>query len=906
MGIKRHGKSTKSISQPDKTKKTHSFACGIDAVNFFLFSFTFYLNKHNDISFFPYFCMPRLITGQGSIKYRFLCSEALKVPLFIKNRYQPMKISYNWLRQYLPINMKPEEVSEILTGTGLEVEVIEKFEPVTGVLEGVVVGKVVSCRKHPNAEKLTLTGVDVGNNKILQIVCGADNVAEGLMVPVALEGATLTMNERSLTIRKTKIRGEISEGMICAEDELGLGESHEGIMVLEPDAVPGTNAVDYFRLETDTVFEIGLTPNRIDAASHFGVARDLAAWLGQNRDVKLFKPGVESFEPDNNDYPVEIVINDQKSCLRYSGLTISGVKVTPSPAWLQNRLRAIGLKPINNVVDITNYVLFETGQPLHAFNADLIKGKKVIVGQLPEGTSFITLDENKIELSAEDLMICNAEEGMCIAGIFGGIGSSVDETATNIFLESACFDPVSIRKSSRRHGINTDASFRFERGTDPSVTVYVLKRAALLIKEIAGGKISSEITDVYPKPVKPVKLDLDYDYVDRLVGEIIPKEIIKKILTHLDFIILAETATRLSLEIPLYRVDVTRKADVVEEILRIYGYNKIAVPESLRTNLSRSAKPDKEKYEHSVADLLTSMGFNEIICNSLTSSSYYRKLSPFPEEKLVKLINPLSSDLDSLRQTLLFGGLESVLFNTNRKNPDLRLYEFGNVYSYRGSEKDKNELKNYRETRHLALFLSGTSGKALWNRKERPSDFFDIKAYVNQVFRHTGLDPDRLHNEEIESEIFLYGLQHIADDKVIAEYGPVHPEILKKIDLKNEVYFADIRWDELIGQAAKKKTVYRELPRFPEVRRDLAMELDKKIKFQTIREIALETENILIRNISLFDVYEGKNIADGKKSYAISFYLQDIERTLTDSRIDAVMDKLAKALEEKAGARIRR
>jgi len=709
-----------------------------------------------------------------------------------------MKISYNWLKQYLQTNLSPLQISEILTSIGLEVEAVEKFESVKGGLEGVVTGK------------------------------------------------------------------------------------------------------------TDTVFEIGLTPNRIDAASHFGVARDLAAWLGQSGEVELIRPGVGHFKPDNNDYPIEIIIKDPVACPRYSGLTVSGVTVAPSPAWLQNRLRAIGLKPVNNVVDITNYVLHETGQPLHAFNADKITGRKVIVGQLPEKTRLITLDEEERELSSEDLIICNEEEGMCIAGVMGGIGSGVDESTVNIFLESACFDPVSIRRSARRHSLSTDASFRFERGTDPSVTVYVLKRAALLIKEIAGGNISSEVTDAYPKPVEPVRLDLDLGYVRRLVGEEIPLERIKRILTLLDFIITKENEGELSLEIPLYRVDVTRQADVVEEILRIYGYNTISVPDFVHSTLSYSDKPDKEKYEHTIADMLTSLGFNEIISNSLTRASYYVNLPGFPEEKLVRILNPLSSDLDNMRQTLLFGGLEVILYNANRKNPDLKLYEFGNVYSYSGSDKDKGDLKKYNESRHLALFTSGSTGKSLWNRPGKQSDFYDIKAYVGQVIRRAGIDPDIFHHKEIRNEIFLYGLQLFADNQIIAEYGCVHPVLLEKTGIKTDVFYAGIRWDELVTFASKKRTVYSELPRFPEVRRDLAMELDREILFQAIKGIAFETEKKLLRNITLFDIYEGDKIAEGKKSYAISFILQDMEGTLKDNQIDAVMDKMARAFEEKAGARIRR
>ena len=817
-----------------------------------------------------------------------------------------MKISYNWLKEYLPTHLKPEEISEILTSIGLEVEGTELYQSVKGGLEDVVIGKVVSCSKHPDADKLSLTKVDIGIGKHIQIVCGAPNVAEGQNVPVATVGTTLYKDDQSLTIKKTRIRGEASEGMICAEDELGLGDSHEGIMVLDESIAPGTPASEYFNVESDTVFEIGLTPNRIDAASHYGVARDLAAWFGQDKEVKLIRPEVESFEPDNNDYPVEIIVRDPESCIRYSGLTISGVKVAPSPLWLQNRLKSIGLKPINNIVDITNYVLHETGQPLHAFNSDNITGSKVIVGQLPERTKMITLDEQERELSSEDLMICNTEEGMCIAGVLGGKSTGVDENATNIFLESACFNPVSIRKTARRHAISTDASFRFERGTDPSATVYVLKRAALLIKKIAGGEISSDITDVYPNPAVPVKLELDLDYVRRLVGEVIPEKRIKRILGLLDFKISKEEKEKLHIEIPLYRVDVTRQADVVEEILRIYGYNTVSVPETVSSNLAYSEKPDKEKYTHAVADMLANLGFNEIMSNSLTRSAYYNGLSVFPEEKLVHIINPLSADLESMRQTLLFGGLEAVLYNSNRKNPDLKLYEFGNVYSFSGNDEAKSDLRNYLESEHLALFISGAAHQNLWNSKLRNVDFFDIKAFIYQIFKRTGCDPELFQHEEIQNEVFLYGLQISAKNQIIAEYGAVHPEILKMTGIKNEVFYADIRWNVIIKEASQKEIVYSELPKYPEVRRDLAMELDKEIKFGTIREIAFKTEKKLLQKINLFDVYQGEKIAEGKKSYAISFILQDMEGTLKDKEIDSVMDNLAKAFEDKAGARIRR
>jgi phenylalanyl-tRNA synthetase beta chain len=817
-----------------------------------------------------------------------------------------MKISYNWLRQYLSTELTPEKMAEVLTDIGLEVEGMMPYQPVKGGLEGVVVGEVISCEKHPNADKLTLARVNAGNGNLLQIVCGAPNVAKGQKVAVALTGTTLYSGEKSVIIKETKIRGELSEGMICAEDELGLGDSHDGIMVLNSDAVPGSPAGEYFNIEDDIVFEIGLTPNRIDAASHFGVARDLAAWAGQNGEkTGLNRPGVADFSPDNNDYPVDIIIDDKKSCTRYSGVTISGVNVAPSPFWLQSRLRSIGLKPINNIVDITNYVLHETGQPLHAFNADRIKGGKVIVGPLPEGTDFVTLDGQVRKLSGEDLMICNTEEGMCIAGVFGGISSGVAEGTTRVFLESACFDPVSVRRTARRHGLNTDASFRFERGSDPSITVYALKRAGLLIKEIAGGTISSDIKDVYPVPAMPVKLELGFGYTWKLVGTEIPVDRMVRILSLLDFNV-EKGENGLMLEIPLYRVDVTRPADVVEEILRIYGYNNIPVPDSIHSTISYSRKPDKEKYTHSVADMLSSLGFNEIISNSLTKSSYYKNSRSFPEENLIGLLNPLSADLDCMRQSLIFGGLEAVAYNSNRKNQDLKLYEFGNIYSYHGGKGGESDLKNYSESAHLALIITGLTGKTLWNSQSRPFEFHDIKAYAHHVLKHAGIDTEQLSSEETGNELFIHGLRLMSGEKVIAEYGLVKPEISGKAEIKNDVFYADICWDNLLEQAAKKSTVFSELPKFPEVRRDLALELDTGVKFSTIKDIIWDTEKKLLRSINLFDVYQGDKIGEGKKSYAISFILQSQEGTLTDSLIDAVMERIAGALESKAGARIRR
>ncbi len=818
-----------------------------------------------------------------------------------------MKISFNWLKEYIPVDLTPGEVSRILTNTGLEVEGMEETETVPGGLKGVVVGQVVECRRHPNADRLFVTKVDVGNGVLLPIVCGAPNVAEGQKVPVALVGTTLTMGDKKLTLKKTKIRGEVSEGMICAEDELGLGNSHDGIMVLDPETPVGMPAADYFHIESDTVFEIGLTPNRIDGASHLGVARDLAAFLNQEEDrIAMRYPDVAAFGVDNHDLPIDIIIENEEGCRRYSGITLTNVKVGPSPDWLQRKLKSVGLTPINNVVDVTNFVLYETGHPMHAFDADKIKGNKVIIKTLPEGTPFRTLDGEIRKLSSEDLMICNEKEGMCIAGVFGGYDSGVKEETTSVFLESAWFTPGYIRKTARRHQLNTDASFRFERGADPNITVYALKRAAILIREITGGTISSEINDVYPHPISDFSVTLRYQRLAQLSGFNIPAGRVKKILKNLDIKIVRETDEQLDLKVPPYRVDVKREADVIEEVLRIYGYNNIPIPNHLKASLSYSLKPDKEKIVNMISDMLASLGFHEIMSNSLTAGAYYENGRDYPADRTPKLFNPLSSELDSLRQTLLFGGLEAVRRNINHKRNRLKLYEFGNVY-YIDSEKKVNvPLKKYGEDFHFALFLSGPVAPASWREKPSDTDYYVLKSYVDRLVEKLGVPEITADKEEIRnSDIFQAALIYRQHNKEIVRFGEVHPDLLERFDIEQPVFFAEFRLDPVLKHLGKHKIIYREPAKFPEVRRDLALLLDKEVRFEDIRSLAFRTEKKILKKVTVFDVFEDPKLGENKKSYAVSFVLQDPGRTLTDKQIDGVMNRLIKAFEEKFDAKIR-
>ncbi|MCX6303177.1 MAG: phenylalanine--tRNA ligase subunit beta [Bacteroidia bacterium] len=817
-----------------------------------------------------------------------------------------MKISYNWIKDYLDIDIEPNKLSVILTGLGLEVEAMEEWESVKGGLKGVVIGEVLTCKKHPDADKLTITTVNVGGSEPLHIVCGAPNVAAGQKVPVATVGTVVFKGNESLEIKKSKIRGELSEGMICAEDELGLGTLHEGIMVLDKDAVPGTPASEYFKIEKDSVYQIGLTPNRIDSGSHFGAARDLAAYLNINkvRSTTARLPSVDAFKPDNNDNPYEVIIENSTDCPRYTGVTISGVKIGESPEWLKNKLMAIGLNPINNVVDITNFVQYEIGQPLHAFDADKIEGKKVIIRNLPEKSKFITLDGTERSLSSKDLMICNTKDGMCIAGVFGGIRSGVTESTKNIFLESAYFNPVTIRKTARRHGLNTDASFRFERGADPEITTWALKRASLLIREIAGGKISSEIKDVYPKKINREKIEVSYKSIDRLIGKQIDHQIIKKILVLLDIKILEEKGDSITLEIPLYRVDVHREADVVEEIMRIYGYNNIEISDHVNSTLTYEEKPDREKIVNIISDMLTANGFAEIMCNSLNPSSFYEN-DDFNREELVMLANPLSSDLNAMRQSLLYGGLSSVSRNINRQNPDLRMYEFGYCYFSRKSDQSFPGVDNFTETRSLDLFISGNTGPKRWNYKTNPTGFFNIKASVEMILSRLGIATDSLSSGESNKRYFSESFTWSDNKKVVAEAGMISREYLNKFDISQDVYYAHIDWDLVIKLIKNHSVSYNELPKYPWVRRDLALLLDKDIKFGQIREIAFRTEKHILQVVDLFDVYESDTLGQNKKSYAVSFILRDDLRTLIDKNIEKTMNNLVAAFEKEAGAKIR-
>lgn len=820
-----------------------------------------------------------------------------------------MKISYNWLKDYLDTRLSVEEISKLLTDIGLEVEAIEQFESLKGGLKGVVTGHVVTCERHPNADKLSITTVDAGGPELLHIVCGAPNVAAGQKVVVATIGTMIYKGEESFEIKKSKIRGEISEGMICAEDELGLGNSHDGIMVLPENTQTGIPAAEYFGITSDVVFEIGLTPNRADAASHLGVARDLSAAIaarGLENGLSPRRPDVSAFKPDNNQLPVAVEVADVKACPRYSGVTVSGIKVGPSPDWLANRLKAIGVRPINNVVDITNYVLFEYGQPLHAFDAAAISGNKVVVKTLPQGTPFVTLDEVERKLGAGDLMICNAQEAMCIAGVFGGTKSGVTENTTAVFLESAYFNPVSVRKTSKLHTLKTDASFRFERGTDPEITVTALKRAALLIKEICGGNISSDIVDFYPEPIPHKAIEIEYEWVNNFVGQEIPAEDIKIILKGLGISIETETTFGLGLLVPPFKVDVTGKADVVEEVLRIYGYNKINAGDKLNSSISYHQRPDREKLQNLIADFLSSNGFNEILTNSLSSSLYYEGGQWFDPAKSVKILNPLSRELDVMRQTLVFSGLESIAYNLNRKQQNLRFYEFGFVYELTGADVKGNVDKNYREQKILGVFTTGKSMPESWNNADKKTDFYQLRSFVTGALKKTGLDLSKLLPSGQLPSFFASGEVYQLNRKAIYCIGRLNEKLLKQFGISQPVFYSGIHWDNLIHAVKYHAVTYREVSKFPEVRRDLALELDKQVKYADLEAIAFKTGKQLLKKVNLFDVYEGNKIEAGKKSYAISFTLQDENKTLTDKEIDKFMNRLAEVLEKEIGAKVRR
>jgi phenylalanyl-tRNA synthetase beta chain len=812
-----------------------------------------------------------------------------------------MKISLNWLKEYIDISISNKELADILTAIGLEVEGIESYESVRGGLHGCVIGKVITCEKHPDADRLSLTTVDIGQGDHIPIVCGAPNVQKDQKVVVATIGTTLYKGEESLTIQKTKLRGAISEGMICAEDELDLGTSHEGIMVLSPDAPIGMPASQYFKITFDSIFEIGLTPNRIESASHFGVARDLSSFLSLNNEIQLRKPDIKDFIQDNNDLLINVVIENTSGCKRYSGITITGLSVAESPVWLKNRLLSIGLNPINNVVDATNFVLHELGQPLHAFDADKINGGKVVVKTLGEGTPFITLDGIERKLSRNDLMICDTKVGLCIAGVFGGAESGVTSQTKNIFLESACFDPVYIRKTVRRHGLNTDAAFRFERGTDPEITVFALKRAAMLIRSLAGGKISSPVVDICPEPIQHAQVNVTFKNIDRLVGNKIDRKIIKKILNSLEIKILEENDHYMKLDIPTYRVDVTREADVIEEILRMYGYNNVIIDENILSVLSYSEKPDHYKLVNHISDYLTANGFNEIMNNSLSREIYYEK-----DPQAISLLNPLSNDLNRLRTTLFFGGMESIAYNINRQRSNLRFYEFGNCYFYINNAADDNIMSNYSEGQHLALFIAGNRSDGNWIEKDRSSTYFELKSYTENILNKLGFQHYSIETFDSNKDIFSGGLSFRKEGKEIAVLGIVQEKWLKFFDLKIPVFNADINWTLLMRMLNIKPITFQELPRFPEVKRDLSMLLKKTITFEEIRTLAFQTEKKFLKKVILFDVYEGENIEKDKKSYAVSFILQDENKTLNDNQIEKLIDNLALAFEKQLGAQIRR
>ncbi len=806
-----------------------------------------------------------------------------------------MKISYNWLKQFLKTDWKSEETAALLTDLGLEVEVVEKFNSVKGGLEGIVVGHVLTCIQHPNADRLKVTTVDIGEAAPIQIVCGASNVAVGQKVPVATIGTTLYDKENQpFKIGKGKIRDVESFGMICAEDELGLGTSHDGIMVLDADLRPGTQAAMVFNIESDEIFEIGLTPNRADAMSHMGVARDLRAGLLQkNVHVELITPSVSKFKVDKRTLKFAVDVKDIKLAPRYCGVTISGISVKPSPDWLKNRLKSIGITPKNNIVDVTNYVLHELGQPLHAFDAAKITGK-IAVKTLPEGTKFTTLDDVERTLHADDLMICDDKGPLAMAGVFGGKNSGVSDITNAIFLESAYFNPISVRKTAKRHGLSTDASFRFERGIDPTITEYALKRAALLIQEVAGGEITSDIVDIYQKKIEDFTIFLNFNKATKLIGQELPKETIKKILASLDIKVNSMSDAGLGLIVPAYRVDVNREIDVIEEILRVYGYNNINFNKKFNATVANSPRNEDYKLQKITGSQLTALGFNEMMANSLTSADYVKLSEMLQEEHNVIMLNPLSNDLAALRQSMLFSGLEAVSYNLNRRNSDLKLFEFGKTYH-------KLEA-GFEEPKHLSLFLSGNRTQESWTTPQKPSDFFLFKGYVNAILSRFGID--KFQNEPATSDVFAEGSAIAIGNDVVVEFGTVKKSILKHFDIKQEVLYADFNWGLIIKLVANKFR-YTDIPKYQEVRRDLALLVDENVTFDTIYKIARHTERSLLKDVNLFDVYTGNNLPEGKKSYAVSFTIQDNAKTLTDAQVDKVISKLTHNFETEIGAQLR-
>ncbi|MDD7318646.1 MAG: phenylalanine--tRNA ligase subunit beta [Prevotellaceae bacterium] len=820
-----------------------------------------------------------------------------------------MNISYKWLKEYVDFNLSPQEVCDALTSEGLEVGALEEVQSIRGGLKGLYVGEVLTCDMHPDSDHLHVTTVDIGRGEPSRIVCGAPNVAKGQKVIVADVGCVLYDGDKEFTIKKSKLRGVESNGMICAEDEIGVGSSHAGIIVLPEDAEVGMPAAEYYGLESDWLIEVDITANRADALSHWGVARDLYAWLKQNGyETSLHRPSDEAFAVDNEMLPIDVEIVNTEACKRYACVSLTDCEVKESPDWLKNRLTTIGLRPINNIVDITNYVMMAYGQPLHCFDADMVKEHKIVVKSMPEGTPFVTLDGEEHKLSERDLAICNAKDPMCIAEVFGGKGSGTYDSTRNIVLESAYFHPTWIRKSARRHGLSTDASFRFERGIDPDGVIYALKQAALLCKELAGGKVSMQIRDIYPEKIENPIVDLGYDYVNRLVGKDIPSDTIKSIVTSLEMKILEENGDGLKLEIPAYRVDVQRPCDVVEDILRVYGYNNVEIPTQLKSSLVVKGDEDKK---HTLANLvgeqLLGCGFNEILNNSLTKSSYYDSLQAYHKENLVRIMNPLSSDLNVMRQTLLFGGLESISYNINRRNPNLKLFERGNVYTFSPDKQNAdNPMAAYKEENMMALWVTGKRVSGSWAHADEQSTFFELKAYVMNILSRLGVPFGMLLFKNSDSDVFAKAtVIENRGGKKLVEMGLVSKAVLKSAGIDQEVYYAELNWTALMKTIKKQKVEYREISKYPAVSRDLALLIDKSVEFVSIESVAYRSEKKLLRKVELFDVYEGKNLPAGKKSYAVNFILQDEQKTLNDKQIDAIMNKIIANLKKEIGAELR-
>lgn len=820
-----------------------------------------------------------------------------------------MNISYKWLKEYVDFSLTPQQVADALTSEGLEVDSLEEVPAIRGGLKGIVVGEVLECDPHPDSDHMHVCSVNLGEKEPVQIVCGASNIAKGQKVMVATIGCVLYDDDKEFKIKKSRLRGIDSYGMICAEDEIGVGKDHNGIIVLPQDTKPGTPAAEYYNLESDYVIEIDITPNRADACSHYGVARDLYAWLVRNGyETSIHRPSVDDFKIDNEDLNIDIEVENSEACPRYCAITVKDCEVKESPEWLKTKLETIGLRSINNIVDITNYIMMAYGQPLHCFDADMIKGNKVVVRTMPEGTPFITLDGMEHKLSEKDLAICNAEEPMCIAGVFGGKGSGTYDTTKDVLFESAYFNPTWIRKSARRHGLSTDASFRFERGIDPNGQIYALKQAAMLAKELAGGKISMSIKDVRKEEVKDFIVDLDYEYAFNLMGKVIDKNIIKEIVTSLEMKILEDSDNGLKLAVPPYRVDVTRPCDVVEDILRIYGYNNVEIPTSINSTLTIEGEEDRShKLRDLVSEQLVGYGFNEVMNNSLTKTSYYETLENLSLNKAVKIMNPLSSDLGVMRQTLLFGGLENIKRNLNRKIEDLRFFEFGNCYHYDASKLSDNHMTAYSEELHLGMWLAGKREHNSWIKENEKTSIYELKAHVENVFRRLGVQAQALNiSENAESDLMSVTLKYTAHNgKDIAVFGIVKHGILQKLDISGDVFFADINWTNLMKLTRKNKVVYSKLSKFPPVSRDLALLVKSDVKFADIERIARSTEKKLLKSVELFDVYEGKNIGEGMKSYAVNFILEDSEKTLTDERTDKVMKNIMNNLAREIGAQQR-